>query len=60
MGTTNIIRSHLHDINSETQNKVALTTNDDKRIIREDGIHTYAYVITRHPPVCKFKDRETF
>ena len=24
-------------------NKIALSANDDKRIIREDKIHTYAY-----------------
>ena len=39
----NIIRSHEHTIYSETVNKVALSCEDDKRIILEDGIHTLAY-----------------
>ena len=45
MREMNIIRSHLHQMYryTETVNKVALSANDDKRIIREDGIHTYAY-----------------
>ena len=42
MRDMNIIRSHLHQLYTETVNKVALSANDDKRIIREDGIHTYA------------------
>ena len=37
-----VIRSRLHDVYSETVNKVALSANDDKRIIKEDGIHTFA------------------
>ena len=41
--TMNIIRSHLHDVYTETVNKVALSCEDDKRVVREDGIHTYAY-----------------
>jgi len=43
MREMNIIRSHLYQMYTETVNKVALSANDDKRIIREDGIHTYAY-----------------
>ena len=39
----NVIRSHKHEIYTETVNKVALSHQDDKRIIREDGIHTYAH-----------------
>ena len=39
----NIIRSHLHDVYTETVNKVALSCEDDKRVVREDGIDTYAY-----------------
>jgi alpha-galactosidase/6-phospho-beta-glucosidase family protein len=38
-----VLRSHRHDIYSEEINKVALSADDDKRIIREDGIHTYAH-----------------
>ena len=39
----NVIRSHKHEICSETVNKVALSANDDKIFIREDGISTNAY-----------------
>ena len=39
----NVIRSHLHDVFTEEINKVALSANDDKRIIMDDGIHTLAY-----------------
>ena len=40
--TMNVIRSHLHDIYTEQINKVALSADDDKRIILEDGMHTLA------------------
>ena len=36
----NVFRSHLHDVYSEEINKIALSANDDKRIILKDGIHT--------------------
>ena len=39
----NLIRSHLHEIYSETVNKVALCADDDKRVIRADGISALAY-----------------
>ena len=39
----NVFRSHLHDIYTETVNKIALSADDDKRIILDDGIHTLAY-----------------
>ncbi|XP_072022382.1 uncharacterized protein [Amphiura filiformis] len=38
----NVIRSYNHEIYTETVNKIALDANDDKRVIRKDGIHTYA------------------
>ena len=38
----NVIRSHSHNIYTEKINKVALSGDDDKRIILEDGIHTLA------------------
>jgi hypothetical protein len=38
----NVIRSHKHEIYSETINKVALSAADGKRIIKEDLISTYA------------------
>ena len=43
MREMNVIRSHKHQIYTETVNKVALSHQDDKRIIREDCIHTYAH-----------------
>ena len=39
----NLIRSHKHKIYSETVNKVALTADDDNRVIGADGISTLAY-----------------
>jgi len=42
----NVIRSHLHDVYTEVVNKVALSAEDDKRVIKlimEDGLHTLAY-----------------
>ena len=38
----NVIRSHLHDIYTEQINRVALSNDDDKKIILADGIHTLA------------------
>ena len=43
MRKMNVIRSHLHTMYTETVNKIALSPFDDKRIIREDNIHTLAY-----------------
>jgi hypothetical protein len=37
------IRSHLHEVYTEEVNKVALSADDDKRIIMDDGIHTLAH-----------------
>ena len=42
MRRMNVIRSRKHEVFTETVNKIALCSEDDKRIIREDGIHTYA------------------
>lgn len=39
----NVIRSRLHDVFSETVNKIALSYEDNKRIIGEDGVYTYAH-----------------
>jgi len=39
----NVIRSYLDDIYTEEVNKVALSADDDKRVILQDGIHTMAY-----------------
>ena len=39
----NVIRSDKHDVFTEEINKVALSANDDKRVILEDGISTLAY-----------------
>ena len=38
----NTIRSRQHDVGTERINKTALSADDDKRIILEDGIHTMA------------------
>ena len=39
----NVIRSHCHEIYTEEINKIALSSDDDKRFIMADGIHTLAY-----------------
>jgi hypothetical protein len=39
----NVIRSYQHNIYTEEVNKVALSSDDDKRIILEDCVHTLAY-----------------
>ena len=38
-----ILRSDKHDIYTEEVNKIALSADDDKRIIMKDGISTLAY-----------------
>ena len=43
MRKMNVIRSRGHKIFSETVNKIALSANDDKRIILEDKISTLSY-----------------
>ena len=43
MRKMNVIRSHKHEIFSETVNKIALSANDDKRIILNDKISTLPY-----------------
>ena len=43
MRKMNVIRSHGHEIYTEEVNKVALSSNDDKRIIMDDGIRTLAH-----------------
>ena len=39
----NVIRSHHHNVYTEEINKIALSSEDDKRIIMDDGMHTLAY-----------------
>jgi hypothetical protein len=39
----NVIRSHHHNIYTEQINKVALSADDDKRVIMDDGVHTLAH-----------------
>ena len=43
MRKMNVIRSHKHEIFTEEINKVALSGNDDKRIIMANRIQTMAY-----------------
>ena len=37
------MQSHQHEIFSETVNKIALSADDDKRIIMDDKISTLAF-----------------
>ena len=39
----NVFRSRRHDVYTEEVNKIALSANDDKRVILKDGIHTLAH-----------------
>ena len=39
----NVFRSHLHNVSSVMINKVALSADDDKRIVLGDGVHTLAH-----------------
>jgi len=39
----NVLKSHKHVMYAETINKVALSADDDKRIILKDGITTIPY-----------------
>ena len=43
MRKMSVLRSYKHEMYAEEVNKVALSPNDDKKIVREDGIRTYAY-----------------
>ena len=43
MRKMNVIRSRQHEIFSETVNKIALSADDDKRIIMDDKISTLAF-----------------
>ena len=52
MKKMNVIRSHKHEIFSETVNKIALSADDDKRIIMKDKISTLAY---GHKTILSFK-----
>ena len=38
----NVIRSYKHEVYKEEINKIALSPDDDKRHILEDGMHTLA------------------
>ncbi len=40
--TMNTIRSRQHNVGTKRINKKALSADDDKRVILEDGIHTLA------------------
>ena len=51
MRTMNVIRSYRHEIYTVEVNKVALSSNDAKRIISNDGIHTLALGHHKNRPV---------
>jgi len=42
MRRMNVTRSHLHDVYTEQINKIALSAEDDKKIVLSDRIHTLA------------------
>ena len=48
----NVIRSHCHEIYTEEINKTTLSSDDDKRVIMADGIHTRGYDHTKFKKNC--------
>ena len=50
----NVTQSYCHEIYNEEINKIALSADDDKRVIMADGIHTLAYDHTNLKN-CKWK-----
>ena len=38
-----VMRSHTYELFTETVNKIALSANNDKRIILPDGVNTLAH-----------------
>ena len=42
MRKMNIIRSEKHEVYSKEVNKIALSNEDDKRVVLKDGVHTLA------------------
>jgi len=49
----NIIRSHKHEVFTETVNKIALSADDDKRKICDNKIETFAHGFRRHELLLK-------
>ena len=41
--STNIFRSRLHEIYTEEVNKIALSCEDDKRIVQDNNIDSFAW-----------------
>ena len=39
----NVIRSYKHEVYTEVVNKVALSGDDDKRVVQDDSVHTLAH-----------------
>ena len=42
----NVIRSHCHEIYTEEINTISVSSDDDKRVIMADGIHTHSSLWT--------------
>ena len=52
----NVIRSHCHKIYTKGINKIALSSDDDKRVTMADGIHTLVYGHTNLKKNCNLKN----
>ena len=53
MRDMNIFRTKYHDVYSTTVNKIALSANDDKRIIKPDKIDTLALRLVSSKIYCE-------
>jgi hypothetical protein len=49
--TMNVIRSYQHEMYTEQVNKIALSGDDDKRVVQDDCIHTLAHGHYRLRPI---------
>ena len=50
-----VIQSHKHDIYTEEINKIALSAEDDKRVVLEDGVETLAHGHHRLPSIIDYE-----
>ena len=57
MRTMNVIRHRKHDLFTEQINKIALSANDDKRVILEDKVRTLAIGHYKFRKISEFRKK---